>query len=194
MALERRVLLRASSNSLLVAVSGGILRALRPLRYRGTFVPVLPTSLADYADAPTPYLMGHRTRGPPVRGGTSAVSASSGDRHDGGSNPGLNGSNNSFLDDALTAERLEGVVVVDLDANVVTDLGRNSRGEGGDEERISRAKSPTRGAGGSKSHGYAAARSRSRGKSRERRTTTRMTVRKTKLRGPGTRATSWREG
>ena len=34
-ALERRVLLRASSNSLLVAVSGGILRALRPLRYRG---------------------------------------------------------------------------------------------------------------------------------------------------------------
>ena len=104
MALERRVLLRASSNSLLVAVSGGILRALRPLRYRGVFVPVLPTSLADYADAPTPYLMGHRTRGPPVRGGTSAVSASSGDRHDGGSNPGLNGSNNSFLDEALTAE------------------------------------------------------------------------------------------
>ena len=171
MALERRVLLRASSNSLLVAVSGGILRALRPLRYRGTFVPVLPTSLADYADAPTPYLMGYRTRGAVPRGGTSAVSASSGDRHDGGSNPGLNGSNNSFLDDALTAERLEGVVVVDLDANVVTDLGRGIRGEGGDEERISRAKSPTRGAGGGKSHGYAAARSRSRGKSRERRTT-----------------------
>ena len=117
------------------------------------FVPCLPSSLADYADAPTPYLMGFRS----VRG-TSAGSSV------------INGSNNNVLDDALAAERLDGVVVVDLDANVVTDLANRFRGEGGDEgvtdgatlgSRSSRAKS--------KSHS-AHSRSRSRGKSRERRT------------------------
>ena len=31
---------------------------LAPLRWEGTFVPVLPGSLAAYVEAPTPYLMG----------------------------------------------------------------------------------------------------------------------------------------
>ena len=31
---------------------------LAPLRWEGTFVPVLPASLAAYVEAPTPYLMG----------------------------------------------------------------------------------------------------------------------------------------
>ena len=70
-------------------------------------MPCLPSSLADYADAPTPYLMGFRS----VRG-TSAGSSRQGYTHDGGSSV-INGSNNNnVLDDALAAERLDGEFIL----------------------------------------------------------------------------------
>ncbi|MEW5302508.1 MAG: hypothetical protein WDW36_005288 [Sanguina aurantia] len=56
--LERRVLLRCSHYSLLTRAAEGIRQLLFPLRQPHVYIPVLPYTLVDYLDAPTPFLMG----------------------------------------------------------------------------------------------------------------------------------------
>jgi hypothetical protein len=53
-----RVLLLASHFSLLTAVAEGTCALLAPLPYVHVYAPVLPFTLVDFLDAPTPYLMG----------------------------------------------------------------------------------------------------------------------------------------
>ncbi|KAK9811344.1 hypothetical protein WJX72_002179 [[Myrmecia] bisecta] len=56
--LEKRVLLLASQYSLLTAVAECICQLLYPLKWQHVYIPVMPYSLVEYMEAPTPYLMG----------------------------------------------------------------------------------------------------------------------------------------
>eukprot|EP00775_Hariotina_reticulata_P004478 gene4478-4732_t len=56
--LEHRVLLRSQHHWLLTAVAEGLVRLLHPFKYQHVYIPVIPQGLADYLEAPTPFLMG----------------------------------------------------------------------------------------------------------------------------------------
>ena len=56
--MHRRVLLVASQYGALTAAAEGACALLAPLRWQHVYIPVLPGPLADYVEAPTPYLMG----------------------------------------------------------------------------------------------------------------------------------------
>jgi hypothetical protein len=56
--LERPVLLLSDCAPLLSACCEALLTLLAPLKWQGTYVPILPPSLLGYVEAPTPYLMG----------------------------------------------------------------------------------------------------------------------------------------
>ena len=56
--LERRVLLRSARCRLLALVAEAAVALLRPLAFRHVYVPVVPCSLVDLLEAPTPFLMG----------------------------------------------------------------------------------------------------------------------------------------
>ncbi|GAX77147.1 hypothetical protein CEUSTIGMA_g4593.t1 [Chlamydomonas eustigma] len=56
--LERSVLLRCRHFRLLTHVAEGLRQLLFPLQLLHVYVPVLPADLADYVEAPTPFLMG----------------------------------------------------------------------------------------------------------------------------------------
>ena len=60
--LERPVLLLSDCVPLLSAAAEGLVALLAPLRWEGTYVPVLPARLVEYVEAPTPFLMGASRR------------------------------------------------------------------------------------------------------------------------------------
>ena len=60
--LERPVLLISDCVPLLSAAAEGLVALLAPLRWEGTYVPVLPSRLIEYVEAPTPFLMGASRR------------------------------------------------------------------------------------------------------------------------------------
>eukprot|EP00879_Flechtneria_rotunda_P012714 GHRR01013277.1.p1 GENE.GHRR01013277.1~~GHRR01013277.1.p1 ORF type:complete len:1835 (+),score=708.37 GHRR01013277.1:594-6098(+) len=62
--LEQRVLLRSRQLSLLTVIAEGVLRLLYPFKYQHVYIPVVPSHLADYLEAPTPFLMGLDSRQP----------------------------------------------------------------------------------------------------------------------------------
>lgn len=56
--LERRVLLRASQYRLLTHTAEALCCLLWPFKFQHVYIPIMPYSLVDYLEAPTPYLMG----------------------------------------------------------------------------------------------------------------------------------------
>ncbi len=52
------MLLLSSHTALLTAAAEGIRQLGHPLQLLHTYIPVLPSSLVDYLEAPTPFLMG----------------------------------------------------------------------------------------------------------------------------------------
>lgn len=56
--MEKRILLRASSYTALTVAAEGASGLIWPLRWMHVYIPVLPYSLVDYIEAPTPFLIG----------------------------------------------------------------------------------------------------------------------------------------
>ncbi|XP_031479261.1 DENN domain and WD repeat-containing protein SCD1 isoform X2 [Nymphaea colorata] len=56
--LEKRILIRANTYSLLTLVSEAICHLIYPFRWQHVYIPLLFFSGVDYIDAPTPYMMG----------------------------------------------------------------------------------------------------------------------------------------
>lgn len=59
--MEKRILLRASSYTALTVAAEGASGLIWPLRWIHVYIPVLPYSLVDYIEAPTPFLIGLHT-------------------------------------------------------------------------------------------------------------------------------------
>lgn len=56
--LERPVLLLSDTTPLLAAACDALIALLSPLRWEGTYVPILPSTLLGYVEAPSPFLIG----------------------------------------------------------------------------------------------------------------------------------------
>lgn len=62
--LERRVLLRSSQYWLMTVAAEAVCQLLYPFKYQDVYLPVMPYTLVDYLEAPTPFLMGLHTNVP----------------------------------------------------------------------------------------------------------------------------------
>ncbi|KAG2429797.1 hypothetical protein HXX76_010581 [Chlamydomonas incerta] len=100
--LERRVALVSSQLRLTTLVAEGVMQLLWPFRYQHVYVPLVPVSLLDLLEAPTPFLMG-------VGGHSGASLGAELAGESGGAGAGA----------GLAARVHEGLVVVDLDRNRV---------------------------------------------------------------------------
>ena len=56
--LEKQIVVVCSNLGLLSACALGIVALVAPLRWQGLLIPVLPTSMSMYLEAPVPYIMG----------------------------------------------------------------------------------------------------------------------------------------
>jgi hypothetical protein len=56
--MERKVVLLAPDASILLPLCEALRRLLHPFQFLGTYIPLLPASLAAFLEAPTPYLIG----------------------------------------------------------------------------------------------------------------------------------------
>ena len=61
MLLEHKIVLHSKNKSLLLPVAETLAAIMFPFRYQHVFIPVMPTALSEYLEAPVPYLIGMPT-------------------------------------------------------------------------------------------------------------------------------------